>query len=287
MSEHHRDPDADWALASAYVDGDVDANERATVEGDPHLLDLVARLGGVRTALAAPFLVAETVRTAAIAAALDRAQSDIQTRLVAGDAGDATVLSLSAHGRRTRRWLGRAAAAAVVAVLVGVAVTDRSSDEGSGATSKASATTIAAGFGQSEAATAAGAAGSAEAAAPVAPTATVGTAITTGGAATAPRQDTTGAPPVAIDDPEQLLDLPVAERTTAGASSTTTASASTSAGTSPGASTPSCVDPDETLLAVITYRGTTTIATLDAPAHVRRAKATADCTILAEVPDPS
>ena len=34
MSDLPRDPDADWALASAYVDGDVDADGRALVDGD-------------------------------------------------------------------------------------------------------------------------------------------------------------------------------------------------------------------------------------------------------------
>lgn len=283
MSEHHRDPDADWALASAYVDGEVDADERAVVEGDPHLLDLVVRLGGVRTALAAPVPIAEATRTAAIAAALDRAESDDQPLSASRTRDHAQVIPLSARSRHARRWLGGAAAAAVIAVLVGVAVTSRSSDDTSTAVSKASATTTGAGFGQS-AATADDAARSAEAPAPAAPEA-AGEATTVAAAATtsaASRQDTGGALTISIDEPEQLLDLPVAEQTTAAISTTTV-----TAGTTPGVGPTSCLDAGETLLAVITYRGTAAIATLDAPAHVRRAKAVSDCTILAEVPDQS
>ena len=54
----NRDPDADGGLASAYVDGDVDAAERALVEADVVLLALVERFRGVRASLGEPIEVA-------------------------------------------------------------------------------------------------------------------------------------------------------------------------------------------------------------------------------------
>ena len=102
------------------------------------------------------------------------------------------------------------------------------------------------------------------------------------------------APPTAavpaLDQPLQLLDLPstvtfAAAGTTPDAGPTTTAPASTAAASPTTVST--CIGTDEVFLATITYRGTAAVAVIDVRAHVRRARATVGCSILAEVADPS
>jgi len=64
-------PDPD-ELASAYLDGELDAAQRAAVEADPALLARVDELAAARAAVAGPVAVAPPdVQAAALAAALD------------------------------------------------------------------------------------------------------------------------------------------------------------------------------------------------------------------------
>jgi hypothetical protein len=94
-------------LASAYVDGEVSADERAQVEGDPELLARVDELRAVQRALAAPVEPPpEAYRDAAIAAAL-------------GGATTASVIDLDAA--RARRRMRLATIAAAIVVVLGVA----------------------------------------------------------------------------------------------------------------------------------------------------------------------
>src|SRR4051794_30292694 len=143
MSDLHDDPERDAVLASAYVDDDVDATQRALVESDPQLQLLVDQLREVRMALAAPLDVPSSARSAAIAAALSALDHTTQSSGTSRD--DAVVRSLDRSRQRRVRWFGGAAAAAVVAIVIGLAVRDPADNEPTSA-SKAPATTVGAGL---------------------------------------------------------------------------------------------------------------------------------------------
>ena len=216
---------------------------------------MVAQLRTVRARLAEPVEVPAAQRSAAVAAALaiavDTTQSDDHARSEV-----AAVAVLDAHPRRVRRmrWLGGAAAAAIIAVGIGVAVRDGSdssdlqtasraattvANDGvvqnaapiAGATDQAggSPTTRAATRTASADAAPAGAAPAGAAPATIAAVPTTSVGATTEAAAAPP----TAAVP-ALDQPLQLLDLPstvtfAAAGTTPDAGPTTAAPASTAA----------------------------------------------------------
>ncbi len=107
MSEFSPDPDAERdELASAYLDGEVTADERARVESDETLRARVDELRAIRDALAAPLPVAsDAERESAIAAAV----------------GVSNVASLDvARARRRMRIASIAAAVVLVLGAVGV-----------------------------------------------------------------------------------------------------------------------------------------------------------------------
>jgi hypothetical protein len=72
MNEFLAFDDADWELASAYLDNEATPVERAQVEGSPSLMDLVAELRSMQTSVASPAPVAVD-RDAMITAALNAA----------------------------------------------------------------------------------------------------------------------------------------------------------------------------------------------------------------------
>lgn len=94
------------ALASAYLDGDVTAAERAQVEASAELQAMVAALRGTSTLIATVAAPSEATREAGIAAAL------------------AAFDGLSAHNvvslDSRRRWPSRVLTAAAAVLLVGV-----------------------------------------------------------------------------------------------------------------------------------------------------------------------
>jgi len=94
-------------LASAYVDGDVTAAERAQVEATPELLALAATMRHAATATAAVRAPSKQVRKTAIAAAM--AEFDSLHRV-------SNVVSLASR----RRWPNAVLATAAGFVLVGV-----------------------------------------------------------------------------------------------------------------------------------------------------------------------
>jgi len=109
-------PDDDLELASAYLDGEIDVDERARVESSPSLLHLVAELAAVRATLAASVPAATAdARDAAIVAALAAADP----APVADD--DAPGGNLRVMPRRYR-WVAMAGSAAAAMVLAVVAV---------------------------------------------------------------------------------------------------------------------------------------------------------------------
>jgi len=148
-------------LASAYLDGDVDAAERAQVESDPELLAEVDRLRSVRALLHDVEPAAISLREEHLAGALaawDRipeaertgATRDLTPRGMSGAAaaGAASVTAPTrlADRRRTTstRWL-TAAAAALVLVLAGGVVLQlsNSADDDDSASSEAEPTATA------------------------------------------------------------------------------------------------------------------------------------------------
>ena len=117
-------------LASAYLDDEVTADERARVEADPVLLAEVDRLRVVRDALAATDPAPISIREDHLASALgawDRLPEAerLGTRDDTGGADATTVAAASAmsgslKGRSRRRWVLGAAAALMVVVGAGV-----------------------------------------------------------------------------------------------------------------------------------------------------------------------
>ena len=133
MNDEARTPEAE--LASAALDGEVTPDERALVDTSPALRDEMAFYGELRSRLA-DVEVPSQARDSALAAAL---ASFDEMRTVAPSAADragtladaagtssqarstGNVVSFRSRQRVAYRWLGGAAAAAVIAVL-GIAV---------------------------------------------------------------------------------------------------------------------------------------------------------------------
>jgi hypothetical protein len=125
MADHDL-PD-DTELASAYLDGEVTAAERARVEGDPALLAEVERLRRVRAAVADVPPATATARESAIAAALaafDEAHAGLAAAAAAPTAPPNVVpLARRRHVRRLQ--VMTAAAAAAVMVIGGFVIANR------------------------------------------------------------------------------------------------------------------------------------------------------------------
>jgi hypothetical protein len=146
-------------LASAYLDGDVTADERARVETDPDILAEVDRLRSVRALLSDVDPPSISVREAHLATALgvwDRlpdteragARRDVtpvgvDAAAVAGAASVTAPTPLSGRRRSSRtsstRWLTGAAAALVLVLAGGVALQLSTADDTDDAASSAEA----------------------------------------------------------------------------------------------------------------------------------------------------
>lgn len=140
-------------LASAYLDGDASADERARVEGDPALLAEVERLRSVRILVGDVEPPSISVREAQLATALDiwdrlpepertgarrdATPAGVDAAAVAGAAS--VTISTAPTGRRrstSTRWLTGAAAALVLVLAGGVALqlgSDEATDEATSA----------------------------------------------------------------------------------------------------------------------------------------------------------
>lgn len=151
-------------LASAYLDGDVTADERVRVEGDPDALAEVDRLRSVRALLSDVETPQISVREAHLAAALgawerlpeaersgarrDVTPAGIDAAAAAGAASVTAPTPLSSRRRTSRlsstRWLTGAAAALVLVLAGGVALqlstADDTDDAASSAETEADAT---------------------------------------------------------------------------------------------------------------------------------------------------
>ena len=136
-------------LASAYLDGDVTADERARVHDDPDLLAEVERLRSVRALLSDVEPQAISVREAQLATALgiwdripepertgarrDATPIGIDAAAVAGAASVTAPTPLNGRRRTSRtsstRWLTGAAAALVLVLAGGVALQLSATDD--------------------------------------------------------------------------------------------------------------------------------------------------------------
>ncbi len=146
-------------LASAYLDGDVTADERVRVEGDPDVLAEVDRLRSVRALLSDVEAPQISVREAHLAAALgawerlpeaersgarrDVTPAGIDAAAAAGAASVTAPTPLSSRRRTSRpsstRWLTGAAAALVLVLAGGVALQLSTADDTDDAASSAEA----------------------------------------------------------------------------------------------------------------------------------------------------
>ena len=118
-----RSPDPDDELASAVLDGEATAEERARADADPRIGARVEELASVRDSLAAPVLVADATRDELIAAALRALDPPVVAPVAA--------FRQSARRRRVMQTLS-AAAVVVLVAAIGVALSrsldDTSSD---------------------------------------------------------------------------------------------------------------------------------------------------------------
>jgi hypothetical protein len=134
-------------LASAYLDGDVTADERARAERDPDVVAEVERLRAVRALLGDLEAPAISLREAHLAAALDawerlpeaertgarrdQTPAGIDAAAVAGAASVTAPTPINARRRPTStRWLTGAAAALVLVLAGGVALQLTGNDAG-------------------------------------------------------------------------------------------------------------------------------------------------------------
>ena len=271
------------SAVSAYIDGNADAAQRATVESSISLLEEVAALRRVRSALQQQVPVPVALRESAISAALalfDQRAEPVNT----GEPVDLTKPVNLAARRRYRRWAG-ASIAAAVALIVGLAAlrpgTSPSTTAGVAESSRAESSTamsaagVDAGTERSAqnpgAASAGGQSGTSTAAQTANPSSTYAlpapAAPAAGSDSAAPGNKSFASPPVTIATPQQLLDLPVPE--------------------APGdtTSTRPCLPAGQRFLADVVYRSTPAIAVLDEATHVRAALADGTCVILAEIHD--
>jgi len=274
-------------MASAYLDGDLDAAERLAVEADPETMALVESFSSVRSSLAAVTVSDEATRSAAIAAAL--AEFDL-IHAPAAVTVPARVSWLHARRMRTYRFVMGAAAAAVV-VAVAVAALNSGSDSGS----SSSAT-------EAPAAQVPGAAAGAglptlkietSVAAAETQTAAAGTAAP-GGLTAA---DSALAVP-AVDDVQALAAYVTARNRNAAVAGppSTTAEPPAASSAAPAPQTPqpdfttfavpSCLRSSQTVLGPITVLGTPAFAVADSSTNTIEAIAAGDCHVYFAVPGP-
>lgn len=256
-------------LASAYLDGLLDTDERAQVESTPELVEMVESFSLVRAQLADVPPASAQARDAAFDAALaEFDQRGLPPRAAA------PVVSLASR----RRWpaiIMSAAAAVVLIGVAGIAVLSPNNDDSMSSADTAGKDRL------TEMATADSATESYRA--DEAPASTIGSVFSGGDVA------------FVIDQPEQLLALePAADGDTAGGTeATTVATGNASADTTVAAETVAlppqsarpaiaCLTADQVYLADILYQGQLAIAARDTVTGVTVAIAD-DCSILVTV----
>jgi negative regulator of sigma E activity len=259
-------------LASAYLDGELAASERASAAADPEVVAVIESFAQLRAALGEIGPVVESTRTAAIAAAL--AEFDAMHASNAAAAATATITSLQSRRMRGYRVVMGVAAAAVIGV---VAIAALNSTRGNDNSSLSSGTAPAAAALPAETPQLKSTAGTAAAAATVAPS-------------VAANSSTVQVP--AIDTGDGLKQYAASFGLANAAAPAPTASTpasdqSVSAGTAApaaGAAAPlPCLSSDQVVLGPIFFQGTSAFAVrLVSNDHIQAVDAT-DCRLLLDV----
>jgi hypothetical protein len=261
-------------VASAYLDGELDAAQRASVSADADTMAMVEAFTQVRNTLGSVKPADDDVKASAISAAL--AQFDAvqlaATRIPAHVATNVTSL----HTRRMRafRVLPGLAAAAVILVVAIAAL--NATKGGESKTSSASATQPPA-------------AANAPAGSPVLKAATAPAGTAASGVLA-----TEGAPMVpAVNDANDLARYAASLARDTVAPAATSAAAGANGGASPAASTPgaapavppaTCLSMTDAVLGPISVLGTPAFAIRDAATGAVRAIAASNCQVLIPAP---
>ena len=266
--------------ASAYLDGELDAAERATAAADPDVMALVDSFTRVRAELGDVKPVVDSTRTAAMAAALAEFDALHSTEHAAPAAAAAKVTSLSSRRMRAYRVLTGVAAAAVVGVIAVAAINSNAGDTDNATSAEVSAAPTEALPNIKIAADAAGAA----------PADTASAADSAAGSAEAPAFETTTAALPEIDSAEALTEFAttVTDRTFATPAPQTESTSAPADATTEETVTPEplCLAPGQSVIGAIMFQGTFAYAVRDEPTGSLRAIDGSDCRVLIEVEAP-
>ncbi|HZX56056.1 MAG TPA: hypothetical protein VFE86_15320 [Ilumatobacteraceae bacterium] len=252
-------------MASAYLDGELEADDSAVVESDPDAMAVVESFARVRAALNTAQPVDDDTRSAAVTAAL----AEFDTRRATS--ADAVVTPLRSRHARRVRVLSGVAAAAVVAI-VGIAAINSSNDHDDNSFSasvgsqQAAATTP-----QLKIAVDTASAGASGTAAP--------------GAASAASIESAATSVPEINSKEELQAYAAgfenAAATAPAAAATTAAAAIPNVADNAQAA---CVTPEQTMLGPIVYKGTPALVVRDDTTGTIEAINAADCAVLETAP---
>lgn len=262
-------------LASAYLDDDLDATQRAAVTADPATMARVEAFRAVRAALKDVEPVVDSTRTAAVAAAL--AAFGAAEPTVAASAIPITQLAARRRSRSLQILTGVAAAAAIG--VLGVAIARNSNSEDSKFSSAVPAA--------SDAVLAAPKVAAADNAAQEAPAATTAAAGATNAPAALGPTDTIL---VAIDTPAALAQFATAARS-AGGTAVPPSTAAPAASAAPavageigtGYNATTCPSADAELLGTVSYQGTIAVVIRSLTTGAIQALAADDCRVLETV----
>jgi hypothetical protein len=275
-------------VASAYLDGELDATERAAAAADPDVMAQVESFARVRATLGEIDPVVASTKTAAIAAALAEFDAIHATppspiaRQDADVAAASNVVSLLSRRIRTYRVLSRVAAVVVVGAVVATAINASRGDD----TDTASSVTevLAAELPATKAAGAIEAA-TAETAAPAA---TLAASADAGAAA-----DSAAQAIPAIDTAEALREFAAeveSARTTTVSSEPVDTEAPPQYGNpapAPGGYAPvTCLSSEQVVLGSILFQGTPAFAVRDTATGDLQAVDAGDCRVLLAVEGP-
>lgn len=263
--------------ASAYLDGELAASERADAAADPEVMATVESFTRVRAVLSDVSPAADDTKAAALTAAL--AEFDVlrapATR-TAAPAAAATVISL--HSRRLRVY--RAAMGVAAAAIVVVAIAALGSNGEDAKSSSGTQPPVAAAEALPQLKVAADTA---------APAATAAAAAV--GGDRSPQSSEATLP--AIDSPAELQQFAASAATGDLAAATSPAPAGTAAPALAGSPEPggtfsqlACINSDQVVLGDISYQGTPAYAVRNIATGALQALDAIDCRVLGEAPAP-
>ena len=259
--------------ASAYLDDELAATERASAAADPEVLATVESFTRVRAALSDVEPVADSTKASALAAAL--AEFDA-LRAPASRTATPTVISLQSRRLRAYRVVMGVAAAAVVVVAIAALGSAGGNDAKSSSSATQPPTAAAEALPQLKVA--------ADTAAPAA------TAAAAAGGNAFPQSSEATLP--AIDTREELQQFAASVESgdiaaTSPAPAGTAAPAAVEAPADGGTFAQlACINSDQTVLGDISYQGTPAYAVRNTTSGALQALDATDCHVLDEVPAP-